>query len=317
MSEQIITFGWWNVENLFPPHQHPGWKDWDEALFDEKLAHLGQAIRAMGPNGQGPDLLGLCEVADEQVLQTLVQRYLSDLDYRIVHHDSPDLRGIDVAFLYRDTVFQLHPEFTQAHVIVKRIPTRDIFEVYLTVRANGAVLVVLGNHWPARSAGVYESEPFRIMAAEQCSVIVDELRLRNNGVQLLVVGDFNDEPFNRSVREYLLAIRDRKRVLSRRTRRPYLYNCMWRLMEAAEAGTFYYTGGETPWFMFDQVMVSPGLLRSEGGLQLVEDSVAVFRPRWMQRRNKAPKPFRKIRGRQVKGYSDHFPVVGQIKCHEL
>lgn len=312
MSEQTITYAWWNMENLFPPHQHPNWKEWDETLFDEKLAHLSQAIRAMGPDNQGPDLLGLCEVADEQVLQTLVQRHLSDLGYHIVHQDSPDLRGIDVAFLYRDAVFQLHPDLTRAHTIVKRIPIRDIFEIYLTVRANGALLVVLGNHWPARSAGVYESEPFRIMAAEQCSVIVDELRARNNGVQLLMLGDFNDEPFNRSVREYLLAIRDRKRVLSRRTTRPYLYNCTWLLMEAAEPGTYYHTGGETPWFMLDQVMASPGLLRVEGGLRLLESAVAVFRPKWMRRRNGAPKPFRKLRGRLVKGYSDHFPVTGQL-----
>jgi hypothetical protein len=312
MSEQTVTFAWWNVENLFPPGQHPNWGDWDEALFDEKLAHVGQVIQAMGSDNHGPDLLGLCEVADQQVLQTLVQRHLSDLGYHVVHHESPDLRGIDVAFLYRDTVFQPHPDLTQAHTIVKRIPTRDIFEVYLTVRTNGAMLVVLGNHWPSRSAGVYESEPFRIMAAEQCSVIVDELRERNDGVQLLVLGDFNDDPFSRSVREYLLAIRDKERVLSRRTRRPYLYNCMWRLMEAAEPGTFYYTGGETPWFMFDQVIVSPGLLRPEGGLQLLEDLVAVFRPSWLRRRNGAPKPFRKLGGRLVEGFSDHFPVVGQL-----
>lgn len=312
MSTQTITFAWWNVENLFPPGEHPDWEGWDEALFEEKLAHLAQVIRAMGPDNQGPDLLGLCEVADEQVLQALVQRHLSDLGYRIVHHDSPDLRGIDVAFLYRDAVFRLHPEWTRVHTVVKRTPTRDIFEVYLTVRSNDAGLVVLGNHWPSRSAGVYESEPFRIMVAEQCSVIVEELRLRNDGVQLLVLGDFNDEPFSRAVREYLLAIRDRERVLSRRARRPYLYNCMWRLLEAAEPGTFYYTGGETPWFMFDQVAVSPGLLRPEGGLQLVEGSVAVFRRSWMQRRGGAPKPFRRLRGRLVRGFSDHFPVVGEL-----
>lgn len=193
-------------------------------------------------------------------MRVLVQCHFSDLDYRIVHHDGPDRRGIDVAFLCRASLFQLYPDLTRPHTIVKCAPTRGIFDVYLTARANGAVLVLLGNHWPARSAGVYKSEPFRIMAAEQCSVIVDQLRAQNDGVQLVVMGDFNDEPFNRSVREYLLAIRDEERVLSRRTRRPYLYNCTWRLMEEAAPGTYYHTEGETPWFMFDQVMVSPGLL---------------------------------------------------------
>jgi hypothetical protein len=313
MSDQFITFAWWNLENLFPPGKHPEWKGWGTALFDQKLAHLGRVIRSMTPDRRGPDCLGVCEVADEQVLQALVERHLADLDYRIVHHDSPDLRGIDVAFLYRPALFDLHADLTRAHTIAKRTPTRDIFEVYLTVRTNGAVLVLLGNHWPARSAGVYESEPFRIMAADQCSVIVDELRARNDGVQLLVVGDFNDEPFSRSVQEYLLAVRDKERMLDSRTTRPYLYNCSWRLLlDESAPGTYYRAEEKTPWLLFDQVMVSPGLLRPAGGLRLDEESVTVFRPAWMQQRNGAPKPFRRIEGKLIKGYSDHFPVVGRL-----
>ncbi len=313
MSPQTLTFAWWNLGNLFPPGQHPNWREWDEALFDSKLANLARVIRALGPAGGGPDLLGVAEVASDQVLETLLSRHLSDLGYRIVHHDSPDLRGIDVAFIYRDSIFQLHESFTRAHTVVKRSPTRDILEIYLTVRANGAVLAVLGNHWPARSAGVYETEPFRIMAGEQCGVIVDEMHAQTEGrMQLLVLGDLNDEPFSRSVQEYLLALRDRDEVLDARNRLPYLYNCNWRLLEATEPGTFYYTGGGSPWFMFDQVIVSQGLLRPEGGLQLVEDSVTIFRPPWLRRRNGAPQPFAMLNGRLVQGYSDHFPVLGQL-----
>ncbi len=303
-----IRFAWWNVGNLFPPGQHPDWREWDEALFGAKLANLGQAIQAMDP-----DLLGLAEVADEGVLSQLVDRHLSDLGYRIVHHEGPDLRGIDVAFLYGDAVLQLEPAYTRAHTINKRTPTRDILEVYFTVPANGAKLAVLGNHWPSRSGGVYRTEPFRIMVAEQCGAIVDQMLAQSaGGLPVLVLGDLNDEPFSRSVQEYLVAIRDRAEVLDPRNRRNYLYNCMWRLMEAREPGTYYYAEEGTPWYMFDQVIVSPALLRPEGSLQLVEDSVAVFRPDWMRRRNGSPKPFAKLEGRIVEGYSDHFPVFGQL-----
>jgi hypothetical protein len=162
MGAQTLTFAWWNLGNLFPPNQHPNWREWDQALFDRKLANVGQVIRALGDDGRGPDLLGVAEVADEATLATLVSRHLADLGYSIVHHDGPDLRGIDVAFIYREAALQLHADFTRAHTIVKRSPTRDILEIYLTVRANGAVLAVLGNHWPLRTEGTYQTEPLQV-----------------------------------------------------------------------------------------------------------------------------------------------------------
>ncbi|MFQ6058665.1 MAG: endonuclease/exonuclease/phosphatase family protein [Anaerolineae bacterium] len=310
---QTIRFAWWNLENLFGPTTSPI-EGWNQTRYDRKLEHLGWVIRHMH-DGQGPDLLGVCEVETEGILHHLVDRHLSDLGYAIVHHDSPDLRGIDVAFLYRDSVFELDEEKTRAHTIMKRIPTRDIFEIQLIARANGSRLVVLGNHWPARTGGQYETEPFRILTAEHCSVIVQEHLTEDEDAQMLLLGDFNDEPFDRAIREYLLAIRDRDRVVDRRTRRPYVYNCMWPLLDGDDPGTFYYTANPTAWNMIDQVMVSPGLLRT-GGLRLEEGSVAIFRPPEIQEAGK-PKPFRKRGSRWIEGYSDHFPLVGLLEATEI
>ena len=310
---QIVRFAWWNLENLFGPTTSPV-EGWNQARYDKKLEHLGWAIRQMH-DGQGPDLLGVCEVENEAILHDLVDRHLSDFGYTIVHHESPDLRGIDVAFLYRDRVFELDPARTRAHTIMKRVPTRDIFEIQLLARANGSRLTVLGNHWPSRSGGQYETEPFRILTAEHCSVIVQGHLEEDEEAPILLLGDFNDEPFNRAIREYLLAIRDRARVLDRRTRRPYLYDCMWPLLDGDDPGTFYYSSSPTAWNMLDHVIVSPGLLR-KGGLRLQEGSVAIFKPPEIQKSGK-PKPFRQEGTRWIEGYSDHFPLVGVLEVEEI
>jgi hypothetical protein len=310
---QTIRFAWWNLENLFAPGS-PEVEGWDQVRYDKKLEHLGWVIRHMH-DGQGPDLLGICEVENEDILHDLVDHQLSDLGYTIVHHESPDLRGIDVAFLYRHLVFELDSAGTRVHTIMKRIPTRDIFEIQLIAQANDSRLIVLGHHWPSRSGGQYETEPFRILTAEHCSVIVQEHLEEDEDAQILLLGDFNDEPFDRSIREYLLAIRDRDRVLDRRTRRPYLYNCMWNLLDGDDPGTFYYSSNPTAWNMLDHVIVSPGLLRADG-LRLKEDSVAIFKPPEIQEAGK-PKSFRRRGDQWVEGYSDHFPLVGVLEVEEV
>lgn len=313
MSGNTISIAWWNLENLFEPDKHPNWKAWDQQLYNEKLTNLAQGIRSLEVDGQGPDILGVCEVENERILTELINDHLPDLGYKVVHHDSAGLRGIDVAFIYRNSLVDCIENETVSHTIVKRIKTRDIFEIRLKVKEDESELILLANHWPSRMGGVYESEPFRIMSAEQCSVITQNILHEDPEARMVIMGDFNDDPFNRSIREYLHAIRDRKRVVSRRTKRPYLLNCMWSLIGESNTGSYYNTLGETPWFYFDQIMVTPGLLRNDTGLKLDEDSISIHNPKWMRRSNGAPKFFRKYRGKIIKGYSDHFPVTCRLK----
>ena len=123
--------------------------------------------------------------------------------------NSKDGRGIDVAFIYDSKKFVLKRQFSQW--VLKRNATRDIFQVNLKIKNSEVEMVCVGNHWPARIGGVYETEPYRIIAAETLSYfhqrIAEEM---GKNTPILVMGDFNDEPFNRSVQEYLFAIRNQE-----------------------------------------------------------------------------------------------------------
>lgn len=308
-----LRIAWYNLENLFEPGQHPELKaSWTQSRYEKKIENLAKVITAMH-DGKGPQLLGVCELASERVLRDLIAKLPSSGDYAIVHADSPDVRLIDVGIIYRKSALAVSDEGAVAFNIRKRYPTRDILDVHFRV-TNGSELHVIANHWPSRSGGQYASEPFRILVAENCAWIVSEHYAVDKDANILVMGDFNDDPFNRSVQEYLFAIRNRQRVATRRgssRSRPYLYNLMWRLMDDPTPGTYYYADNPAGWNMLDQMMVSQGLLAGKQGLEIDESSIEIYRPD-MIRAGSKPKPFRRIRGKWVLGYSDHFPITAKI-----
>ncbi len=308
-----IRLAWYNLENLFEPEQHPELKDaWTRNRYNKKIRNLASVIVELF-SGEGPDLLGVCEVQSDRVLEDLRAALPNSGAYAMVHHDSPDVRMIDVGFLYRPAVVS-KPD-PRAFNIRKRYPTRDILDVTFRVR-NGSVLHVVGNHWPSRSAGQYESEPYRILVAENCSWIVEQHYRHNPEANIVVMGDFNDEPFNRSIQEYLFAIRNRARVQARRNSsraRPYLYNLTWSLLDGPTPGSFYYGSAPSGWNMIDQMMVSKGVLTGSGGLEVEEESMAIFRPKRIRDGSK-PKPFRRRKQKWVEGFSDHFPITATLRA---
>jgi endonuclease/exonuclease/phosphatase family metal-dependent hydrolase len=222
------------------------------------------------------------------------------------------MRKIDVGFIYRKSV--LSDPKAVAYNVRKRYPTRNILVVTFKVK-NGSILKVIGNHWPSRSSGQYESEPFRIMVAENCAWLVDKCYQKDAKANIIVMGDFNDEPFNRSIQEYLFAIRNRDRVQARKNStksRPYLYNLTWSLMDGTTPGTYYFGKNPAGWNMLDQIMVSKGILVGNSGLEVDEKSIKIFRPKRIKEGSK-PKPYRKRKNKWVKGFSDHFPITALIK----
>lgn len=308
----LLNIAWYNLENLFEPGEHPNLKNkWTQTRYNKKVKNIASVITEMF-NGNGPDLLGVCEVQSETVLNDVIAELPNSGAYSIVHHDSPDMRHIDVGFIYRKSVIS-HPVAT-AYNIRKRYPTRDILKVEFTVN-NGKKIYVIGNHWPSRSGGQYSSEPYRIMVAENCAWITGELYKDDPEVNILVMGDFNDEPFNRSVQEYLYAIRNKERVQARRNSkkaRPYLYNLSWNLMDRQTPGTYFYSSNPAGWNMLDQIMVSKGLLTGSNGLEVIDDSFTIFRPKRIRSGSK-PKPFRiKRNNTWEEGFSDHFAVLAEI-----
>ncbi|HEY2989329.1 MAG TPA: endonuclease/exonuclease/phosphatase family protein [Candidatus Binatia bacterium] len=342
----------WNVENLFDTTASEIAADleftpangWTEAAYAAKVKNLADIIKQMH-GGQGPDLLGLCEVENKKVVQDLIDA-IGRPDYRVAHVDSPDIRGIDATLVYSNQVFKDPlPSDMKGHLVHMRYPTRDIFQVRLEVKTNGAELNVFVNHWPSRKQGQYESEPLRINVAEHCGRLIDEtlrfgradfLALPDTTASLtqlnarwnrnvLVMGDLNDEPFSRSVLNYLLGSKDLDHVeeeLKPGTgkkipeakiylgTKAYLFNCMWPLFGRSDKGTFYFFGATNSMNLLDQFLVSRGLFYGVQGLKIDPNSVAIFTPAVMTTPKGRPRAF----DRQTKkGYSDHFPIQAVLQ----
>ena len=311
---------WWNVENLFDiqnsPNRSPELQShlnselagWDSTVLQTKITQLAKVIKYMN-NNQGPDILGLCEVENENVLQMLVNE-LSGLGrtYEVAHVDSNDSRGIDVAFIYDVNHFQ---GFNQFHFIVrKRSPTRDIFQVNFKTNSQRD-LILIGNHWPARSAGVFESEPYRIIAGETLSYWLQRIQeIKGANTAIVVMGDFNDEPFSRSLTDYALSLNQAEKVKNSQT--PKLFNLSWKSL-AKGMGSFYY---QYYAFCFDQILVSKGILKGNYGFSIPQDAngdynFEIVKYPDMVSGGYYPNPNRFGRPSDnyyPTGFSDHYPV---------
>ncbi len=246
MPSYYVAF--WNLENLFDVDgspQRPEWLQralarelagWNAEVLDLKIGQLARIIRQMN-GGAGPDVLGVCEIENEHVLRLLIDALaLTTRDYDVAHADTSDERGIDVAFLFDRAIFEKREQFSQ--IILARNATRDLFQVTLGIKTSGRELIVIGNHWPARSEGQYESEPYRILAAETLSYWHERIMaIKGADMPVLAMGDFNDEPFNRSLVEYALSSFQAAKVLKARS--PRFFNLMWPLL-GQRRGTHYF-----------------------------------------------------------------------------
>lgn len=309
-----LFLAFWNVENLFDIEtaarsdklQRAIGKDlvgWDQAGLDAKLRQLSIVIRGMN-DGNGPDILGVCEVENENVLSKLANRIAADggRAYKVAHADSSDNRGIDVAFLYDPAVASTSPAEMFQHWVVKRYATRELFQVNFTI--DGDKLVLVGNHWPSRSAGQYESEPYRMTAGETLAYWVERIREEiGEDVGIVAMGDFNDEPFNRSLTEYALSTSDHLRVTTGRN--PYLLNLMWPILGDG-TGTHLFDGR---WNLLDQILVSKGVVTGKCGWR-VEGRAKIEGTDLMAGGARGgPRRFGiKPNERDLDGFSDHFPV---------
>ena len=347
MSELKVAF--WNLQNLFDTRvseiaadlEYTPANGWDHAAFSKKMDALTEVITSMHGDA-GPDLLGICEIENADVARKLIDS-TGRCDLALAHVESQDIRGIDTSLIYSTEKFELIDRPTE-HLVHLRFPTRDIFEVRLRVRENGAELIVLVNHWPSRSRGRYETEAYRLTLASHAGRIVDGLlkydrreylEMPNKIASLnklnrrwdrniLLMGDFNDEPFDRSVLEFLRASKgidhleepikhSRGNLPSYKSyagRRSYLFNCMWSQLSRADHGTHYYSGGTNTMSLLDQFMISRGLYFGNQGLRIrfLEEGVPdakIFKPEVMTTRKGRPRAFDR---KTHKGYSDHFPI---------
>lgn len=318
MPSYYIAF--WNLENLFDTEHSPDrpeWlqrrlakelEGWSDNVLNKKLAQLASIICKMN-EGHGPDILGVCEVENLTVLKKLVKEieHPSRM-YEIAYHDCSDDRSIDVAFIYDELLFKKKEQFAQ--VILKRNATRDLFQVTLETKAREQELILIGNHWPARMGGQYDSEPYRIMAGETLAYWHERIRdIKGDNVAVLAMGDFNDQPFNRSLTDYALSMRNGEDVLHARS--PKLYNMMWRLL-GQQQGTFY--GDEL--MMLDQFLMSKGLIQGESGMRVREETLEILAYPEMVNGPGRNRPIcfgRPSANYNPSGFSDHLPICVRLE----
>lgn len=360
-----IRVAFWNLQNLFDSTPNEIATDleftpaegWTAESVERKLVNLAEIVGSMF-DGDGPDLLGVCELENNSLGERLIAATGRD-DLVLAHGDTGDLRGIDSSLIYSSPRFEPAGD-SVGHVVYTRFRTRDVFEVPLRVRSNGAELIVSVHHWPSRRWGAEYSEAFRIAVASRTGRLIDEhLKLpreqllsltdteasrdaleRRWNRNILLLGDFNDEPYNRSVQAVLKAGNSEDRLeedlLPRGRNLPgdlrgylaeeaHLYNAMWPFLGQDGIGTIFYSGEDVQRTkqVFDQIIVSRGLFYGKSGLRLVPQSAGVFAPRRMwtnpnlaeDRAAAAPHLIRpKAFDRKThRGYSDHFPVQALIE----
>jgi endonuclease/exonuclease/phosphatase family metal-dependent hydrolase len=291
--------GFYNVENLFDTQDDPltdddeytptGKKEWNQLRLNRKIDSLAKVIAAMDL-----DVIGLCEVENEGVLKLLVLHpSLKKKAYQFVHYDSRYNRGADVAMLYSSRSFvvlhsrayPLHFEFDTAAT------TRDILYVRGLVHKKDT-LHLLVNHWPSRR----NEEAYRLAAAREVKKIVAAQKIKKS---LIIIGDFNDEPFNESIYNVLQA---RGKVED--TPADGFFNPFYALAKEQKLGTHSYRG---KWNLLDQALLSPNLVGEKERWRYKMGSATIFSPKWLK--NKYDEPYRTYTGdRYSGGFSDHFPI---------
>jgi predicted extracellular nuclease len=304
----------YNLENLFDTINDPNTRDeeftpegdnqWGTERYNNKLNNLAKVISSMN-GGKGPDIMGVCEIENSNTLKALVNTpALKAMHYGIIEQESPDQRGIDVAFIYKEDVLPFVSFTTLPVPLPDSVPpTRDIMLVQTEIDENPINFIVC--HFPSRSEGREKSEYKRIEAAKVVKHFIDSLTAANPKDNILVMGDFNDEPTDSSINKVINAgDPDGKEVKT-------MFNLMYPLKNKG-LGSYKY---RDDWNMLDQIIVNDNLYEGNNCLQYTKESAGIFAEDWMKQTE--PKylgsPLRTFGGKKyLAGYSDHFPVYINI-----
>ncbi|MBW2960291.1 endonuclease/exonuclease/phosphatase family protein [Mesonia aestuariivivens] len=317
---KVNTVAFYNLENLFDPVNDPN--KFDEAspimemaeglredVYLKKVKNMAKVIAQIGTDvtGHSPAVIGVCEVENRRVLEDLVNDpKLLNEDYGIVHFDSPDKRGIDVALLYKKAIFT--PTSTSSHELLiydqnkpdKRVYTRD--QLLVTGLLDGDKIHFIVNHWPSRSGGEARSRFKREKAAALNKKIIDSLQAEDPYAKVITMGDLNDGPYNTSIKEVLGAKAEKEEVKLKE-----LYNPMENMQKKKGLGTIAYRDS---WDLFDQMIMTQPLLDDDYSSYRLYKA-GIFNPSFLANPRGRYKgyPYRSFsNGGFSGGYSDHFPV---------
>jgi hypothetical protein len=320
-NSDTLYIAFWNLQNLFDTIDDPfkndeeflpnGALEWTEERLDKKMYNLARVIRSMN-NEQGPDLLGVCEVENQSVLDSMLIRYLPDINFKIAYVESPDNRGIDNGLIYRADKFRLLNIQSDTVHLSDGWPTRLILGVNLLTK-NKEKITAFVNHWPSRSGGQMESEPNRIQAAKTLRNAVDRIFDKEPDAKIFIIGDFNDEPADKSIIEYLNAYPikcDSMAADFEVDPEKELHNLSWELFEIG-LGSYKF---RDDWNMLDQIIISGSLLVSDN-FRYICHTFEIYKPDFLVTHtgNYKGTPFPTYGGRRyLGGYSDHFPVIAKF-----
>lgn len=317
---KVACVGFYNLENLFDTEDDPkirdeeytpdGRKAWDDKKYANKLKNMAHVIADLGTDvsPDGMAVLGVCEVENKRVLEDLVkEEKLKGRDYKIVHYDSPDRRGIDVGLLYQEKYFKVKNSVSYA-LNFKDFPdykTRD--QLVVTGNMDGEDVSIIVAHWPSRSGGQSASQPRRIEAAKLGRHIIDSLLTDNPNAKIILMGDLNDDPVNKSVKNYIAA----KGKMSKMKKDGDMYNTMYASYKSGN-GTLAWNDA---WNLFDQLIISKALTSKDPSSYIFHKSYVYNKP-YMKQTEGRFKGYPKrthAGGEYLNGYSDHFPVFLVLK----
>lgn len=309
----------YNVENLFDTIDNQMTLDdeftpqsekmWDSERYIRKLNNLSKVI--VSSSVDFPVLIGLCEVENKDVVKDLAQK--TDLKaghYGIIHFDSPDPRGIDVALMYSKDYFK-PIDYAPLNIVLPDTSTkltRDILYVKGLLEMNNQKqeIHIFINHWPSRIKGEEFTAPNRAAAASVLKHTIDSINAKNTAANILIMGDFNDTPYDKSISQILAA----KEPTAKKTD-----ECLINLSSEKQKnneGSYNYQGN---WQALDQIIVSEGMMEPGSALTVKPNTLKYIKNDWMLYMNTkyGASPNKTYSGNKYYGgYSDHLPVYVEL-----
>lgn len=294
---QMVAF--YNVENLMDTRNDPATQDddmlpnaekeWSDVRYQAKLSAVAGVVADMSNEYGYPSLLGLAEVENKVVLSDLVkQQAISGANYKFVHYDSRDERGIDVALFYRPDRFRLERSCSVRADV--EFPTRDILMVWGELSGEDVLVVVV--HLPSRIGGDKFTSAFRESYARQLRELVESARSVEPHRKVIIMGDMNDTPRDGSIKRVLGAKSNARHLQADEIFNPFAH---------CRKGSMVY---QYRWYLYDQILLSSDFV-SHRGCSAARGYV--YRQKSLLDKNRAPKPT--YRGAEyLGGVSDHLPV---------
>ncbi|WP_460220228.1 endonuclease/exonuclease/phosphatase family protein [Psychroserpens sp. MEBiC05023] len=316
---KIHTVAFYNLENLFDTINDVTKLDERspimemnanrEEVYKKKVNNMARVLVDVGADvtGNAPAVIGVCEIENRQVLVDVVNHpLLLSKNYGIIHYESPDARGIDVALLYQKDLFK--PTNHSSHEVKiyddktrERKQTRD--QLLVSGELDGDPIHVIVNHWPSRSGGEARSRPKRVAAAKVSKSLLDSLQSKDPYAKVFIMGDLNDDPTNKSVKDVLKAKAEKDRLDLKD-----IYNPFENMFTDKGYGT---TAWRDAWSLFDQIMFTEPLVAKDDYSSFRFYKAGIYNKLYLTNKRGRWKgyPLRSFAdGGFTGGFSDHFPV---------